>query len=349
MADIDALTSLVRLKLPAASGMSIENFAGEPLLQDFCHSLFAHGDVTCFVAWGCPPALYLLRSSVGNAIVRSERLDTMLVEFYRLSQALRRCDRSAGERLIELGVLRWLCELLLSYREPALALAVFARLRRSRVRFPLTPFRDESASSIPPIDHAAIRCFSLAHEVAHVNGAQRGALEREVDADAFAFARVSQHLARTFEAPTERVLQAVFAAAESTYFMKGTMQAARIISSAQDASELERSASLANAQFAARSQALKQRLGDALSEDRNAACASIKDAMLDHVRALFAQREQMTDRHALPSEDLAWLASDREAQRELRHILLGFGCSSDTDAIDYLRSQFASADRATSV
>src|SRR5262249_27921209 len=124
MAELD-LSSLVEFSLPKPSRWDVENFAGDPYAAEFCRLLREQVglDITVFVAWACPPHVTVVRSPKGNAVIRSERFDTMLIEYHHLAtRALSRAFEQVVDELIASSVLRWMTELLLGFRHPTLAL-----------------------------------------------------------------------------------------------------------------------------------------------------------------------------------------------------------------------------------
>jgi hypothetical protein len=172
MSSREGLRRFVDLAFPKPCQFGEENFAGDPLVQTFCNSLRASFGLEfhVFITWACPPDVKLLRSRDGsaNAIIRSERLDTLLIEYYHQ----RRCHNLWAEDLVRsvpaAGVLRWICEFLIGYREPELAILAHT-LRPDITGIELTnPFRDETLASLLELERTALQCFSIGHEAGHL-------------------------------------------------------------------------------------------------------------------------------------------------------------------------------------
>jgi hypothetical protein len=168
---LDPISLLVEFAVPKPARFGPENFAGDPLVKEFCSLLLEQSGVSVafFVAWACPPRVRIIRSSSGNAVIRSERLDTLLVEYFHLADVRQRLSYDpAFNHLVDSTILRWLTELFIGYRQAAIALAAFDRRTTFHEQLPMIPFRDESLASIPPLLRTALQCFPLAHEVGHI-------------------------------------------------------------------------------------------------------------------------------------------------------------------------------------
>ena len=173
------------LSRPAQFGP--ENFAGDPLVEQFVDVVLRTFslDVRMYVSWECPPNVTIVGLPTGNALLRSERLDTLLVEFYRLRQVQPLFDGPLAQDVAQAQVLRWMCEFLIGYRHSPLALDAL-ELRPALPGLELgiwNPFRDETLSSIPALPKVALQCFSLGHELGHlVRSVEPGAgLDSQVD------------------------------------------------------------------------------------------------------------------------------------------------------------------------
>ena len=180
---------------------SEENFAGDPLVREFCESLRAEFDVDMkiYVSWACPPNVVVVKSKVGNAIIRSERLDTLLVEFHHLRRVQKSLSGEMAREVVSSLILRWMCELLLGFKRPDLA--IFAQTLRSQnpeIRAITggvwNPFRDETLASVHPLERTAIQCFCLAHEVGHLLNERRVKVSLETEVDGLSIVR---HLERS--------------------------------------------------------------------------------------------------------------------------------------------------------
>src|SRR5262245_39795851 len=71
---------------------------------------------------GMPPDVMILRTSAGNAVIRSERLDTLLVEYYRFQHLHSIWSEDLSRDVTASIVLRWMSEFFIGYRHPELAL-----------------------------------------------------------------------------------------------------------------------------------------------------------------------------------------------------------------------------------
>lgn len=172
MTSLERLRRLVDFALPKPCEFGEENFAGDPMVRAFCDLLRQRHqlDFHVFVAWACPPDVKVLqpRGGGGSAIIRSERLDTLLIEYYHLRGLHHLWESSLVRNVSAAGVLRWMCEFLIGYRQPELAvLAQTLRPDTAGVRL-TNPFRDETLASLPDLERAALQCFSLGHEVGHL-------------------------------------------------------------------------------------------------------------------------------------------------------------------------------------
>jgi hypothetical protein len=171
----DILRQLVNLALPKPCEFGDENFAGDPLVREFCDRLAqAHDlDLHFFVAWACPPDVAIVRSAAGSAIIRSERLDTLLVEYFNLQRVHPNWSDDLAREVTTSAVLRWMSEFLIGYRHSGLALLA-QRLRPPLPGLRLTsPFRDETLASVPELERVALQCACLAHEVGHILNPRR--------------------------------------------------------------------------------------------------------------------------------------------------------------------------------
>lgn len=170
--DWDLLDRFVsfEVKRPAEHGR--ENFAGDPLVAQYVtwvSDVIPH-DVRVYVSWQCPPDVSVLRTTSGGALLRSERLDTLLVEYCHLRKLLDIFDDDLAQEVASRQVLRWMCELLIGYRNSSLAVDAL-RLRPEMPGLEVSiwnPFRDETLASMPLADRTALQCFCLGHEIAHL-------------------------------------------------------------------------------------------------------------------------------------------------------------------------------------
>jgi len=168
----ERLRRIVDFALPKPCEFGEENFAGDSPVRAFCDLLRdRHGlNFHVFVAWACPPDVKVLQSRdrSASAVIRSERLDTLLIEYYHLRRLHNLWAGALARNVTAAGVLRWMCEFLIGYRQPELAiLAHTLRPNITGIQL-ISPFRDETLASIPELDRAALQCFSLGHEVGHL-------------------------------------------------------------------------------------------------------------------------------------------------------------------------------------
>lgn len=165
-------TVFVRASLPKGAQFGRENFAGDPLVKSFFEIFAKENDLNAeiFVSWACPPDVRIVRTKDKNILIRSERFDTLLVEYLHLYAAYNsRTSTNARSALIATYVLRWMAEFLIGYRQPSEAIAAI-KLCRDKYGEPTRShaFRDESLASIPDIEKTALQSFCLAHELAHI-------------------------------------------------------------------------------------------------------------------------------------------------------------------------------------
>jgi hypothetical protein len=169
------------LARPAQFG--VENFAGDPIVEQYFDTVLSGFslDVEIYVSWECPADVVIVGLPVGNALIRSERLDTLLVEFYRLQQIQSLFDGVLAHDVVRSQVFRWMCECIIGYRNSTLAVdALLLRPPLPGLELGIwNPFRDETLNSIPFPERIALQCFSLGHELGHL------AQARENDANLY--------------------------------------------------------------------------------------------------------------------------------------------------------------------
>jgi hypothetical protein len=158
------------LDQPAKFGR--ENFAGDPIVKIFVNTVRVSYsiDVDVYVAWECPPDVVIVTPPSGSVLIRSERLDTLLVEFHRLREVLPVFGGELGQSVATAQIYRWMAEFLIGYRNSSLALdALDLRPDLTGLQLGIwNPFRDETLASIPQAPRVALQCFSLAHEIGHL-------------------------------------------------------------------------------------------------------------------------------------------------------------------------------------
>jgi hypothetical protein len=288
----ERLRRLVDLALPKPCEFGEENFAGDPLVRAFCDLLRErHGlDFHVFVAWACPPNVMVVRSAAGSAVIRSERFDTLLIEYYHLRRLHNLWAEKLARDVAAAAVLRWMCEMLIQATNP---------------------FRDETLASLPDLERAALQCFSLGHEVGHllirkqknvtldaiVDGLslaqhihtqerQEGVVSdelraayaevrernldaanllNEVEVDLFAFGNVVEFLCQEFRCPVEAAINASLLAFECQSFVYGCKGTCHLLSRAAagvlSESEFRLRDYLVGVEIVARSRAVMRRAG----------------------------------------------------------------------------------------
>ncbi|KPV51141.1 hypothetical protein SE17_22905, partial [Kouleothrix aurantiaca] len=126
-------------------------------------------ELQIWVTWCALPDVSILRNAAGNILIRSERFDTLLVEYFNLQRVLHNPGFTGDTKaLAQSAVAKWFAEFLLGLRQPQLALYSFERHRAYEQPFPNHTFRDEALASVPELEKAALQCFCLAHEIAHI-------------------------------------------------------------------------------------------------------------------------------------------------------------------------------------
>ncbi len=155
--------------LPSLSIAGDENFGGDPLVKRF-YDFAVEGKMrpTLLVAWQGPPEPSFLTTPYGPVVIRSERLDPLLIEYLHL-KALAPTSPLAID-LIDRAVLRWIAEFSLGQGN-ALATAWATIAANSPIlrisQWPMYGFRDELLGSIHAFTRAAVQCFTLGHEIGH--------------------------------------------------------------------------------------------------------------------------------------------------------------------------------------
>jgi hypothetical protein len=177
---------LVEGSLPPGAKCGPENFAGDPLVKHFIDGICRRQDLELevWVAWCAPPDVSVLRNATRNILIRSERFDTLLVEYFNLQHMLHH-PRFIGDAdaLAQSAVGKWFAELLLGLRQPQLALHSFERHRGGGQTFANHTYRDEALDSVPELEKAALQCFCLAHEIAHIIYPPRNGMDLDFECD----------------------------------------------------------------------------------------------------------------------------------------------------------------------
>ena len=154
-------------------------------------------EVEIFVSWSCPPDVSILRSPGANILIRSERFDTLLVEYLCLKDAAGQANPVVKDLILPSAALRWMAEFFLGYRWPQVALYTAVRSLHMRTGArPPNPFRDETLASISEVQRAALQCFCLAHELGHLLPSQYDQISLDARVDGLS---LSRHIARDIE------------------------------------------------------------------------------------------------------------------------------------------------------
>jgi hypothetical protein len=199
MADPESRLGLrVRASLPVEAKFGRENFAGDPLVKKFIEwameSLGVKAEI--FISWSCPPDVSILTSPSANILVRSERFDILLIEYFHLKNT----DPAFIGVLDEVcsgQILRWMAEFFLGFRWPQGTLyALRLRDQLSIKVKPLPPFRDDMLASIDEVRRAAIQCFCLAHELSHLIPSRDESTNLSTPVDGRS---LSRHIRREFD------------------------------------------------------------------------------------------------------------------------------------------------------
>jgi hypothetical protein len=192
---------LVGATLPVSATFGRENFAGDPVVREFFDRArkTLNIDPEIFVSWSCPPDVFIIKSSTANILVRSERFDTLLVEYFHL-RYFAKTERSSGvlDEVYNTSILRWMFEFFLGNGDVSYALYAISKAHENyRTRLEKIPFRPLSLASLPEIQRAAMQCFCLAHEMAHLvqDKVSDPSLFSEIDG-----LRLVDHLNRELEA-----------------------------------------------------------------------------------------------------------------------------------------------------
>ena len=172
LSDPDLRDEFVSFALTRPARFGPENYAGDPLVAQYVSWIApaVPQEVDVYISWQCPPDVTVLDTPAGAALIRSERLDTLLVEYHHLVEALRLFDADLGRDVAQRQVLRWMCELLIGYRQAPLAVRALG-LRPELTGLEVNvwnPFRDETLASVPLPERTALQCFSIGHELGHL-------------------------------------------------------------------------------------------------------------------------------------------------------------------------------------
>lgn len=163
---------LVEASLPRGVACGLENFAGDPDVQNFVHAItrgIPDLDLEVWVHWAGPPDVKILRKSGQSLLLRSERFDVLLIEYFHLIRIASVLGKNPEcDRIIASTVAKWFTEFLFGLREPRLALRSSSRHHQAHHSLVHHTFRDEALASVNRAEKAALQCCSLSHEIAHV-------------------------------------------------------------------------------------------------------------------------------------------------------------------------------------
>ncbi|KAB7746571.1 hypothetical protein GA707_03550 [Nostocoides sp. F2B08] len=149
-----------------------ENFAGDEWVESYMRaaSRLLDLEVRTYVTWQCPPDVFVLAAEDAGLVIRSERLDGLLVEMLTLHDVQSLLGGQLLEEVSQSAVLRWMSEFLIGYRRPALAVTAL-RNRPSLDGLQVQihhAFRDELLDSRPLLERTAVQCISVGHEMRHL-------------------------------------------------------------------------------------------------------------------------------------------------------------------------------------
>ena len=171
---MNAIEALIDFKLPKGALFGKENYAGDAAIKEFMAFLKRRFelDFETYVTWQCLPDVTLLKPEVGSSIIlRSERIDTLLIEFVKLFSELQySIPRPLHDLYATASILRWQAEFFVGLRHPHAALTALKK-RNALEGLPksqIIPFRDECLASVPEAIRFAVQAYSLAHEVGHI-------------------------------------------------------------------------------------------------------------------------------------------------------------------------------------
>lgn len=206
MSDSSIVEQIIKNTLPLYAMFGKENFAGDEDVEIFYNSLSYQYDlnINVYVSWCCEPSAMLLQSKYGSLLVRSERMDTLMIEYIHLREILH--NKSYSEQFLAdvsgATVLQWLTEFFIGYNLPSHALSAWELSRNiSPVSMDTHPYRDDSLASIPHDLRVAIQCFSIAHEIGHILYKRDGKLSLNEKIDGLELMKHVEHDLRDAEIP----------------------------------------------------------------------------------------------------------------------------------------------------
>src|SRR3954468_21445165 len=132
---------LVEGVLPVGAEFGRENFAGDKVVKDFFEWSRQHLKVNpnIYVSWSCLPDVMILKIVNSEILVRSERFDTLLVEYLQLKLHIKlrsgklsskiwskiwsnKSFSKLEEATYRTVILRWMSEFFLGHQLPCYAL-----------------------------------------------------------------------------------------------------------------------------------------------------------------------------------------------------------------------------------
>jgi len=181
------LQALVEGSLSPGTFCAPENYAGDPDVKQFIDGFCASRpelNLQVWVHWGDKPSVSILKMANQNLLLRSERFDILLVEFFKLVQLGSTVSQPSHiEQFVRSAVSKWFCEFLIGLNGVRPALRSFERHRTQELVFPHHTFRDEALASVHRVPKAALQCFCLAHEIAHAIFPRREGMNLDFDCD----------------------------------------------------------------------------------------------------------------------------------------------------------------------
>ena len=208
----DDVIRWARASLPSLSITGRENFGGDPVVRQFYDWATRNLEEvpTILVAWQGPPEPVFLKTPFGSVVVRSERLDPLLIEYCHLSVLAPASPWPVG--MIDRAVLRWIAEFCLGHGN---ALATAYAMVASNVpslrlmQWPLHNFRDELLTSVGEMDRAAVQCLTLGHELGHATQTVPQVCTLATEIDGLSLMDHIEHDFREFEFPADQRLHLV--------------------------------------------------------------------------------------------------------------------------------------------
>jgi hypothetical protein len=211
-ANLDDVIRWTKASLPSLSITGQENFADDPFVKRFYEMATRYiGEApTLLVAWQGPAEPVFLKTPFGPVVVRSERLDPLLIEYLHLSVLVPVSPLPID--MIDRAVLRWIAEFCLGHGNALAASYAIVASNMPVLRlmqWPIHNFRDELLMSVPQIDRAAAQCLTLGHELGHATQTVPPNCTLETEVDGLSLMDHVKHDLREFQLPADRGLDLI--------------------------------------------------------------------------------------------------------------------------------------------